>query len=590
MNQRFLKWTTVVGAIALVSGSVVLSANAHIGASHSPFTTEGPDIRTATIDGDDISFCFDEEVSAIPGAASAFQVEGYDSSAEVDGTSKNLGSADECVEIGFPHTATDEDLVVFTIASLDAGAVEDRSGNENIESSVALEGGTRADPESTTDAPNLIEFEVDDGSDRITYIFDQNVTCAVNGQNFGFYTAAGNPDTATPGGGREDGQAAVVDCDPEGEVEVQFDGTPGVNDADRVFVEEAAICGVGVSAGKCNAPEAEGGTTDDPDLTGAERTDDDEWTWHFDEEVDTPVQTNFFLVGPDGTLNPVTGACSVEDDTDVACTFPNLKDVADEEIALATVKDGGVTDDDATAEANTIGDVTLNAAVSEEGLSDGPDLETCALDTTENIGTFQFDEPIEPKAGIVAATLDVFDADGNMSDGSSVEDAEEEEGTLQIEFDDDAIADAVGCHVDNDAVEDTTSNGSPRAAVGTGAAPSASPSTTTTTTTTTTTSTTTDQPREQSVSSTITIAVGRTGFEGVVRSRNAGCERRRQVTVKKRRAGNVGTDTTDRGGKWKIRKRVRRGTYYAVAARKVFTRGDTTFICTKATSSNKRRR
>jgi hypothetical protein len=72
-------------------------------------------------------------------------------------------------------------------------------------------------------------------------------------------------------------------------------------------------------------------------------------------------------------------------------------------------------------------------------------------------------------------------------------------------------------------------------------------------------------------------------FTGSVGSSRKRCQTFRAVTLKKHRPGpnrSVGTDNSNRSGNWKIRRRARRGRFYAVVARKVFTaRNGDTIVC-----------
>jgi hypothetical protein len=72
-------------------------------------------------------------------------------------------------------------------------------------------------------------------------------------------------------------------------------------------------------------------------------------------------------------------------------------------------------------------------------------------------------------------------------------------------------------------------------------------------------------------------------FKGAASARKRNCQRGRLVTLKKHTPGpnrSVGTDTTNRAGNWSMRKRVRRGRFYGIAAKKRYTdRRGNTVVC-----------
>ena len=62
---------------------------------------------------------------------------------------------------------------------------------------------------------------------------------------------------------------------------------------------------------------------------------------------------------------------------------------------------------------------------------------------------------------------------------------------------------------------------------------------------------TTQQPKSEK--STLTIKYAKDKFSGAVSSKSASCERGRDVSVKKKGGKVIGSDTTDRAGKWSVR-------------------------------------
>ena len=128
----------------------------------------------------------------------------------------------------------------------------------------------------------------------------------------------------------------------------------------------------------------------------------------------------------------------------------------------------------------------------------------------------------------------------------------------------------------------TTTGTTTRSASGTSTASSTAtgsttrPSSTTSTTSSSSSSTATT-PSDERVASNVSIDYRRGAFKGKVGSSNKRCKSSRAIKLKKKKPGRdrtVGRDNTNRRGKWSIRKRARRGSFYAVAAKKVFTARD----------------
>jgi len=589
MKSKFLAWVSAVSAVALVSGVLVLSANAHIGASHSPFTTDGPDLRSASVTGDDtVDFCFDEEV-ADEGDIGDYDLGGYDEGQDLDATDVDLGSADECVEVTFDPVG-DQDIRNYTIAMVADDSVEDRAGDTSVEGTVELDGSTAPGGGQTSTAPNLTGFDAQ-GNNQIAYSFDEPVDCtaasgiavgnAGDAANFGFYDDDGAMFIAND----------VMDCDGN-QVDVEFGGgvpPPDVDDAERAFVADefggsGDVCDPDAGDDGCleEESEAEGNEIDDhPDLTDVERTDDNQWLFTFDEDLDdTSISSDsFYIVEEDGQEHQAdAGTCDTDADNDVECTFddPGIEDSADSELPYGAVDDCAVLSDATPTECSTAGDAEASETGETPGLTDGPDLETITKDAPGELVTFNYDEPIDDDFAAAAADFFIFDVDGDKSTGSDIDD--QEGNSVTVEFDEDDITDAVGGGSETGANPDWLGDDSPQATVGTEAGSSAGGSsgttTTTTTSTSTTTTTTTRTGTTRRIPTTLTI---RPKFRGVVGSSNNGCQRGRLVTLKKKtRSGakTVGTTTSKSDGTWSKRKRRAKGRFFAKAAKKVFTAGN----------------
>jgi len=555
----------------------MVSASAHIGASHSPIDTDQPDLLSVeVVDDGSATYCFDDVVTDF-NAAGDFFLSGYDADTVAVGDDGDPDPDDEnCILIDFDD---DRDVSNFTIGFIAEGAAETRAGDESPANAAELEGSTATGGEGTTVAPNLTEWDAS-SSDEIDYTFDEQIDCdraeAGDPATYGFY----DEDAVLFEG------TAVTDCDDDdGVVTVEF-AVGDVDDAVRVFVDENNGTDENCepdpeSVDGCTSIEAEGDETDDsPDLESVERTDDDEWTFTFDEDLDDTSCdfTLFHVYKEDGTEE--TGTACDEDDDTVEVDFANLaEDSADSEFPLAAVEANAVDDDDDAAP-NTIGDAAVADSGEAAGFTDAPDLEVVTVtDEDDGLVTYFFDEPIDDDFAFDENDFELVDQDGDTVGGNDIDDAEDD--FVTVEFDSDDVLDAIGGAVLDDAAADWNGDLSEPAAAGFG-------STSTSTTTTTTTSPTASTPPPPSVvrvGTTLSIKYDRkparkAAFKGAVRSRVHKCETGRQVELHRRKTGVVGRDMSNAKGKWKVRYPRARGKFFAEVLRKVFTRRDgATVIC-----------
>jgi len=515
------------------------------------------------------------------------------------------------VDVDFGSVTRSLDL--FTVGQVFEGAVEDRAGNENVDAAAALEGTDDAETgdEADSEVPNLIDFEEEDDF-LLTYIFDQDVDCAFldtadeDPEQFVAYESEGtgnldegdndDDDAGDPDPGQLHG-IDVTDCEDDS-IEVEF--FDDVTDVDRVAVDpnprqseadpdDASNVCVDGDDDECSGHDHAGDETDDPDLESVTRTDDDEFLFLFDEDIEGVSADKFYIDEVNGDTHTAV-ACDEEDDSGVECSFDDLEDVENADLALGAVDECAVNDDDPDDDCNTIGAQPLefDEGVGPEGDSGGdpggtnaPDLEECEVEDPEDfLVALIFDENLDDDFVTPTASVNIFDADGNMSSSSDIDDTEG--NRVVAEFDEDALEDAVGCQNDDGAVADEAANEATMASVGLTGAPGTSTVTTTTTgtgtvTTTTTgtggTVTTTPDGGDERVETAVTIRYNRKGraFKGQVAADRNQCSRARLVKLKKKGKGTVGQDTTNDRGNWSVRKRRARGRFTAVAPRKIFT-------------------
>jgi len=601
MKSKFLAWVSAASAVALVSGILVIAANASIGSSSSMLETDGIDLVSANVDGHDVDYCFDQQIGREPTDAGDFSLYGYDSDDTSDafGTSVDFDEDDEnCVEVSFGAGIEREPN--FTAAAVAEDAVETRGDVSNPAGTVDLGGSTAAGGEGITTNPNLVDFEARESADEIIYDLDEEIDCEEidttgdDDSNFGYYTS-------DPGPVQFQG-TSIQECDDDtGEVTVGF-GAGNVDDVESVFIVDTtndtnlntaaagAICEEDpIGDFGCSELESINGDVEDaPDLTGVERTDDNEWTYSFDSDVDPDAgdidEALFHLYEEDGfEYTPDTDECNEDEGDTVVCNFDingdsrasvagNSEDALDGEFPHAGVEECAVLDE-TSGDCNPVG-ADSPSGFEDSGFTDGPDLQRATFDATGETVTFFLDEPHNDDVDPDAGDFYVIDADMRTAQGTDVDDVEVDDNSISVEFDQDDIESAVGAGMDDEAAEDYLGNLSVEAAVGGGpsgtpASPSGSTATTTTTATTATT-TTTRSPVTRRIPTTLTGHYGGKAFKGSVGSSRNQCVRGRLVTVKKR-GKTIGTDTSSSSGTWKVRKPRAKGRYKAHVARKVFT-------------------
>jgi len=610
MKNKFLAVVSAISAVALVSGILVVTANAHIGASHSPYDTTGPDLVSATLDGrDGVTYCFDDDV-AQEGTTGNYFISGYDSDGELFADDVDLGSTDECVDVTFDTNTANDTIEDFTVAGVETGDdIENRAGDPGPEGQqvVALDDSlapdsAEANSGTSTAAPDLVSFEVHDGADTISYFFDENLLCdgGEDWTSFGFYDEDfDDPNTGTPNSSDSAPQYgdSIETCDGN-ELEVGFTGTD-VTEAEKVFMDESGNGCPAYDYWNCTDLQAEGQVDGIPDLTDVERTDDDTWTYSFDEDIHDDTgdidNTKFWLTAEDGSQTSATD-CDADESNTVECSFDGdeYSESLDSEFPGGSVDECAVvTDEDATTDqgCNTVGDAP--AALSDEGSgnTDAPDLEECDLgDPADEVGMFSYDERVDEDATFNENDFWLLDKDGEfIADGVDMDDVED--AVVSIEFDEDDLTDAVACVSGDAAVADYYGNTSIETTVGAGTAESPTPSTSVVTSTSTSTSTVTTgtghTPVTRKIATNLTIRYDRDAhaFKGSVGSSRKKCQTRRLVDLHKKGAGTEGSDRSNKKGNYLINKRNANGKFFTKVSKKVFTakNGDT-IVCKTDTS------
>ncbi|HYI45590.1 MAG TPA: hypothetical protein VE174_09080 [Actinomycetota bacterium] len=563
MKKHMVKWLALFSTVVLVAAALVGMASAHIGASHSPFTTEAPDLRSVSLDGNDVDFCFDEVIAGPQQLAPGkFGMRGYNSATVAVGDDADIDNEDaKCVQVDFDDARPTEQ---FTIGVVLTAAVVDDQGKGNVVSSASLSDSKVDNGPGITDAPNLARsFKID----SIEFTLDEGMNCAAMGASaFGYYKDEGTSSTFYGTG--------VSDCDND-EAVIEF--ADPVEDIARVFVDPSngnEPCAK-APATACIGWESEGDDTDDPDLEDAERNGENV-TFSFDEDITgDPDEGRFQVAAEDGTkFAPEADSCEIENGDEVTCEFPAIDDAGDGEIVLAGVGECAV-DADGDGECSSIGDASMATSGHAPGFSDGPDLESCDVDESDAKATFVFDEPVD--AGSAEADkFGVFNGSGDSSGGDGVSSVSGNSAT--VDFSSAEVEGAVGCLVLFDAVADELGNAAPESSVGFQA-----------TQTTATTSSPTGGGGDSTANTTLSMKYSkkRGAFSGAASSPQAGCLSGRKVTVKKTKSGftkKVGSATTNEAGRFRVPARRAKGKFFASIAPKQVTVGDGTVRCKGAKS------
>ena len=578
-----MKWVAALSAVALVSGVLSISANAQIGASGSPLDTVAPDLRSVTLDGDEVSVCFDEQVTDAGGGGAYLQ--GYNDEMIWDITSLDEDEDNDDCLIG----DVDDDInpEEATIGVVEEGVAEDRQSNENTQNSAELAGSEAEGGEGLTTGPDLIEVDINEGQDEIEYVFDEDCMGATLG-GFGYYTEDGDkvyaavPDAFDPLSG----------CDDD-TVTIAYDEDLSDADATEGFVDQGTVTDLGDTGGDTDAnplgTEEDGDQTDDLELESAER-DGEDVEYCFDGEIDTDEddidETLFQIYEEDGDLMAGSaGTADMISDECVEITFnvDGLEDMEDFEVPLAAVQSEaveGAVNGTENADESDAGDAPLAESNEAAGFTDGPDLLGVDANEAADEMTFRFDEPVDEDE-TTSAEFHTVELDGDIGDNG--EDAEVEGNEVTVEFGNGEIDDSVGGSVDDQATADFSEfngggdpNWSPIASAGTDAdaSPTTGGTTTTTTTTTSTSTSTTPAPEKRKVATNVTKpSYENNRFRGSVINSVKRCQDR-TVKLKKHVPGknrNVHSTTSSRNGNYKMFKRNARGRFYVVAPKKKFT-------------------
>jgi hypothetical protein len=253
------------GLVALAVPFVGASAaQAAIGTSN-PVTTDGPDLRSATITEPLVTVCFDGPVDLNgPSPPGDIVLTPYENSAVQGGTAPvSLGN--NCIRSTFPG-----DLSSYTVATVLAGTVRNEADvSVNLTDSTPLLGSdTQNGTRGNTTGPDLESVLVLGPENQIAFGFDQDVDCPPAGGagEFDFYDQNG---TLFQGDG-------IVACD-DNQVLVAYGPAENVTTAQVVETDEGAVVSDTILADPSPAfsldVPGQAGRTNDPDLLSNELVD-----------------------------------------------------------------------------------------------------------------------------------------------------------------------------------------------------------------------------------------------------------------------------------------------------------------------------
>jgi hypothetical protein len=397
-----------------------------------------------------VEFCFGASIQEITDQ-SGFQLAGLAPSNRVASTEARLVETDDrCVLASFP---ADTDVRSYTIGTVGNVVVEDRSGEVNIQDSLALSGGGDSRGVGGTNAPELVRVSVDPTLDQISYIFDESELAEQGAQasSFGYYTSDGSAVTA--------GSIESVDDDT---VIVSFGegGAQQVEEAVRFFAEAGAVQD---RQGSASTLGAAGDATAVPDLVSVKRAagEGGQYDFRFDEAVQREQADRFILYTSDGQELTASSVTRPSPEI-VRATFSEAMDFSGK-IARAAVHSDAVVSLNSGARGNTIGAASL-AGGDAGGPTSGPDLMGVTLDAETGQATFTFDATLE-EDGVQAGSFFLITDSGSVSAGRDVVNVTGEGGVTGNEvvvlFDEAIAQAAVNASVNGQAVTDQSGEQNP---------------------------------------------------------------------------------------------------------------------------------
>lgn len=413
---------------------------------------ESARIEKVDLDDDDLEFVRYEFAQAIQAIndQDGFKLRGLDSNEEVT-ADEALRDEDSlnAVIAGFPR---DTDLASFTLAVVDAEAVENVSGEGNPPDAIALGGSTVSIQEGRTDGPDLLDVNIHPSLERAELVFDENLNedMTPSASDIGYYTLDGQIHTAD----------RVVSIEDEILTAV-FDESDGdqVEEAVAWFVLEDALED---HHGNGNVLSSVGGRTTAPDLVSVnEALGETQYDFVFDTDITNADPGMFMVFTADGQRWQAESVSRPDSDT-VRAAFPDIFEFRDE-ILLGAVESGAVQADTGFETPNTVGSEPISSSRLGDGATTGPDLERVSIDEATGQIVFTFDELVEDQETWNPDDFFVITSSGALLAGENF--VEVDGHDVIVTFDPTAVQAALGVVVDDGAVEDFQGNPNPMDAV-----------------------------------------------------------------------------------------------------------------------------
>ena len=429
-------------------------------------TTDGPDLRSVTLDAPDlrrVKFCFDQALESVPGQTGFF-VQSYDSKRFIQSTSAVIASGTEnrCVQAIMGSAAS---LSEGTIGSVDSDAVVVAGGVKNLSSSEPLGGSTATPVAGRTTGPDLIGATKDADSKSIVFSFDESFVGDPAASNFSYVD-----DKGFPTGGKTATRTA------SNAVRVTFEETAGggtVAAAASAFstagaVSDAPQSGVSVAGTPLSTPSGTGVVLFSENnsrtrLVSIATDGSRQLRLTYNNAVNARTSPNRIVaVLDDGTSIP---ASKIEDITSntLRATFqsPGAPDINADPTALVRVVDigGAAETDDAEKLGSLAAAVAAGTPKDAPGFTNGPDLLAAAYDAPGSRVFYSFDENL----GAATSSLFFVTAPSGSSSSTSLSNTTNG-GVAAVTFGSSANG-AIGAGNRQAAAIDPLGNPSPRSAV-----------------------------------------------------------------------------------------------------------------------------
>jgi len=410
-------------AVAVVPLAMPGAANAAMGGAIPATTTLRPDLRTATVQPataqsqadvtTTVRFCFNKNINSLP-TANAFRLGSYRQASVTADDAVRVGAATGmCADATFSAAPIDVTQLTHATASGNA-TTNSTNGFGNLADSTALiqAPGTTATSNGTvgrTVAPDLIGITVNNASDTINFIFDQNVR-NVNpaAGSFVFNDAQGN--TVGNLGGAIPGNVTAA----SNVVAAKFPPA-SVNAAVRAYVTpftvQALAVGFDVNSQLMSATRPmNGGFTDRPDLLSTTLS-GGTVSFVFDETITAANAASFYATRSDGTN--VGGTVSIANGNTVNLSVTD-GGAQNEYLVAATALDGGVTGVVAPAgRLSTAGGLPIggNAGAFATGFTTGPEALRATFSAQTGVASVLLDQRFN--TGIIGGFI-LFDDAGTQ--------------------------------------------------------------------------------------------------------------------------------------------------------------------------------